>query len=46
VTQGELQPVLDWLHDSDPSLDEIEQRVDAVTPRPGPHLFVQVRQHK
>jgi hypothetical protein len=46
VTQSELQPVLDWLHDTDPTLDEIEQRVDAVTPRPGPHLFVQVRQQK
>ena len=44
VTQDELRPVLDWLRETDPSLDEIEQRVDAVTPRPGPHLFVQVRQ--
>lgn len=46
VTQNELQPVVDWLHQTDPSLQEIEQRVDAVTPRPGPHLFVQVRQPK
>ena len=46
VNQAELQPVVDWLRETDPSLAEIERRVDAVTPRPGPHLFVQVRQHK
>jgi hypothetical protein len=46
VTQAELRPVVDWLRRTDPSLEEIEQRVDAVTPRPGPHLFVQVRQPK
>jgi hypothetical protein len=46
VTQAELQPVIEWLRTTDPSLDEIERRVDAVTPRPGPHLFVQVRQPK
>jgi len=46
VTQAELQPVVDWLRNTDPSLAEIERRVDAVIPRPGPHLFVQVRQHR
>ena len=46
VSQAELQPVIDWLNGTDASLEEIEQRVDAVTPRPGPHLFVQVRQPK
>ena len=44
VTEAEFQPVADWLRGTDPSLEEIEQRVDAATPRPGPHLFVQVRQ--
>jgi hypothetical protein len=44
LTEAEFQPVADWLRGTDPSLEEIEQRVDAVTPRPGPHLFVQVRQ--
>ncbi len=44
VTPAELQPVVEWLRESDPGLEEIERRVDAVTPRPGPHLFVQVRQ--
>jgi hypothetical protein len=46
ITLDELRPVLDWLRETDPSLDEIEQRVDAATPRPGPHLFVQVRPRK
>lgn len=44
LNQAEFQPVVDWLLGTDPTLEEIEQRVDAVTPRPGPHLFVQVRQ--
>jgi hypothetical protein len=44
LTEAEFQPVADWLRGTDPSLEEIEQRVDAATPRPGPHLFVQVRQ--
>jgi hypothetical protein len=46
VTAAELQPVIEWLRESDPDLEEIERRVDAATPRPGPHLFVQVRQPK
>jgi hypothetical protein len=46
ITLDELRPVLDWLRESNPDLDEIEQRVDAAIPRPGPHLFVQVRQRK
>jgi Protein of unknown function (DUF1353) len=46
VMPAELQPVLDWLRQTDPSLEDLERRVDAVTPRPGPHLFVQVRQRK
>jgi len=44
LNQAEFQPIVDWLRGADPSLEEIEQRVDAVTPRPGPHLFTQVRQ--
>jgi hypothetical protein len=43
VTVAELQPVVEWLQQGNPSLEEIEQRVDAVTPRPGPHLFAQLR---
>ena len=43
VTVAELQPVVEWLKQGNPSLEEIEQRVDAATPRPGPHLFAQLR---
>lgn len=46
LEQAAFQPVVDWLRGTDPSLEEIEQRVDAVTTRPGPHLFAQVRQPK
>jgi hypothetical protein len=44
LNQTEFQPVVEWLRGADPTLDEIDRRVDAVTPRPGPHLFTQVRQ--
>ena len=44
VTQAELKPVVDWLRQGNPGLEEIEKRVDAATKRPGPHLFAQVRQ--
>lgn len=43
VTPAELQPVLDWLREANPTLGEIDRRVDAAIKRPGPHLFVQVR---
>jgi hypothetical protein len=39
VTEAELKAVIDWLRSASPSLEEIEQRVDAATRRPGPHLF-------
>ena len=35
ITEAEFHPVADWLRGTDPSLEEIEQRVDAVTPAPG-----------
>jgi len=44
VTLSELAPVVDWLQQGDPSLEEIEKRVDAAVKRPGPHVFAQVRQ--
>jgi hypothetical protein len=40
VTQTELEAVIDWLRTANPSLEQIEQRVDAAIRRPGPHLFV------
>lgn len=41
VSETELRPVMDWIDHDTPDLDEIERRVDAVTKRPGPHLFAQ-----
>lgn len=44
ATAAELAPVADWLQRSDPTLEQIEQQVDAALKRPGPHLFTQLRQ--
>jgi hypothetical protein len=44
ATPAELAPLADWLQRSDPTLEEIEQRVDLALKRPGPHLFTQLRQ--
>jgi Protein of unknown function (DUF1353) len=41
VSEMDLRPIVDWIQEADPGLDEIEQRVDAVTKKPGPHLFAQ-----
>lgn len=46
VTEAEFQAVADWLRGTDASLEEIERHVDAITSRPGPHLFAQVRHPK
>jgi hypothetical protein len=43
ATAAELAPVADWLQKSDPTLEQIEQQVDAALKRPGPHLFTQLR---
>ena len=43
VDEADLKPVVDWIWKTSPSLDEIEARVDAITRKPGPHLFGQVR---
>jgi hypothetical protein len=44
ATLAELVPVAEWLQRTDPTLEEIEGRVDAALERPGPHLFTQLRQ--
>jgi len=43
VTESELESALETLSEGDPSLDEIERVVDASIPKPGPHLFSQLR---
>jgi hypothetical protein len=40
---GDLKPLIDWIWQQDPALEEIEARVDAVIRKPGPHIFGQVR---
>jgi hypothetical protein len=42
VTESIIQPMVEWIKQANPTLDEIEKRVDAVTRRPGPHLFAQL----
>lgn len=41
VTESLIQPMVEWIKQTNPTLDQIETRVDAVTTRPGPHLFAQ-----
>lgn len=43
ATAAELAPLADWVQRSDPSLEQIDRRVDAALERPGPHLFTQLR---
>ena len=46
VTKNELETGLDVLEEGNPSLDDIDRAMDAVIPRPGPHLFSQLRPEK
>jgi hypothetical protein len=41
VSVAQIQPVLDWIARELPELDAIDERVDAVVRKPGPHLFAQ-----
>jgi hypothetical protein len=41
VIPAEVQPVLQWIAQQGPTLDEIDARMDAVIRKPGPHLFAQ-----
>ena len=41
VTQAEIQPVVEWIEQNAPRLDEIDARLDAAIRKPGPHLFAQ-----
>jgi hypothetical protein len=44
ATLAELAPIAEWLQRTDPTLEQIDERVDAALKRPGPHLFTQLRQ--
>jgi Protein of unknown function (DUF1353) len=41
VAENELRPIVEWIDRDDPTLDQIEEKVNAVTKKPGPHLFAQ-----
>jgi hypothetical protein len=41
VMPTEIEPVLRWIAQNGPPLDEIDARLDAVIRKPGPHLFAQ-----
>ena len=41
VREDDLQPIFDWIEESNPELADIEARAGRVILRPGPHLFVQ-----
>ena len=41
ATLAEVQPVLQWIAQDGPTLDEIDARLDAAIKKPGPHLFAQ-----
>ena len=37
----EIAPVVHWVRQADPPLDQIARRLDATIMKPGPHIFVQ-----
>jgi hypothetical protein len=41
ATATEIEPILQWIRQDAPDLDDIDRRVDAVVRKPGPHLFAQ-----
>lgn len=43
ITQAELQPVLDLVDKARPSVDDIDAAIAKAVPKPGPHLFAQLR---
>ncbi|HZP94514.1 MAG TPA: DUF1353 domain-containing protein [Burkholderiales bacterium] len=41
ATPSEILPVLEWIAHAGPTLDQVDQRMDAAIRKPGPHLFAQ-----
>jgi hypothetical protein len=41
VEEKEVGPVVEWIRQVNPALEEIDARVDAAVKRPGPHVFAQ-----
>jgi Protein of unknown function (DUF1353) len=42
VALREIEPLVPWLTQESPSLEDIDRRVDAAIKRPGPHIFAQL----
>ena len=41
ATQEELRPLVAWIQETDPGLEDIERKVDNSIRKPGPHFFAQ-----
>jgi hypothetical protein len=41
TTPEEMKPIVDWIRQTNPGLDQIDRRLDATLRKPGPHIFVQ-----
>jgi len=41
VEDKDVRPVVDWIRQANPTLEEIDARVDATLKKPGPHVFAQ-----
>jgi hypothetical protein len=41
VEERDVKPVLEWVRQANPGLEEIDKRVDGTLKKPGPHVFAQ-----
>jgi len=41
--EQDVKPVVEWIRQTNPALEEIDTRIDAAVKRPGPHVFAQGR---
>jgi len=41
VEETDVRPVVEWVRQVNPTLEEIDKRVDGVLKKPGPHVFAQ-----
>jgi len=41
VENEDVRPVVEWVKQANPSLEEIDSRLDATLKKPGPHVFAQ-----
>jgi len=43
VDEKDVAPVMEWIKQTNPALEDIDARLDAALKRPGPHVFAQTR---